>query len=985
MKVSISKPFKLIYSLYAHEYLGYLFESFVVQLDDAGQLSFLHQNISYKNAAEFASGLDEKDYELIRIMDSMQQDVVIKQFWNKKVNPSEFFLKVYNQEKGNKPIQEEIERYLEHRRAQVLERMQGKLLFEMGNDGEPAWRQIQVMSQQATVLFHFRRNEISTHYFPTIKYGGQKLDFQRKGAYLICKEPAWMVLNNRLYTFEQEVDGKKLQPFLHKQYIEVPRKVEDTYYRRFVAPLISQFDVLAVGFQIKEETYSPQPVLTFSELAEAQTAELLLYDGSNGHSNGETVATASTNGGKILFNLSFRYGTYLFKADTNSDTSVRVEQLGSEYIFHKVKRHTSDEKRILKLLRDTGLDIRHARTMLPKQQAFSWLNTYRRQLEELGFSVGQHEADGKRYFLGESSIHIEVRENIDWFDIYAVIRFGPYEITFQELRRHIMRRQTEIKLPNGEVAVIPEQWFLDYSELFAFAEDNRDQENMLLRKHHLALVQDLQNGNLAQVTMSRKLQMLRDFEEIEDHPVPQKFLGQLRPYQKAGYNWLQFLNKYGFGGCLADDMGLGKTVQTLAMLQAQKEIGQEGTTLLVMPTSLIYNWEMEAKRFTPNLRVHLYTGTGRNKDVSRFKNYDLVLSSYGIVRLDIEELQKFYFNYVILDESQAIKNPGSNIAKAVRELKSRRRLILTGTPLENSTMDLWSQMHFINPGLLGNQTFFRNEFLNPIEKKQDETKTGKLYSIIKPFILRRQKTQVATELPDKVENIRYCSMTEEQAEKYEEAKNYYRSHILDQIDLHGVKKSQFVLLQGLTKLRQIANHPYMVDEAYKDGSGKMEEVLDMLQNAISEGHKILVFSQFVKHLNLVRKYLDAEKIAYAYLDGATKDRQAEVENFQNNPKLRIFLISLKAGGVGLNLTKADYVFLLDPWWNPAIEQQAIDRAHRIGQENRVFTYKFITKDTVEEKILALQQHKTSLADNLITTEESFVKTLSKEDIDNILA
>ena len=987
MKVSISKPFKLIYSLYAHEYLGYLFESFVVQLDDAGQLSFLHQNISSKNAAEFASGLEESDYELIRIMDSMQQDVIIKQFWNKKINPSEFFLKVYDTEKGNKPVQEEIERYLELRRAQILERMQGKLLFEMGNDGEPAWRQIEIMPRQATVLFHFRRNEVSTHYFPTIKYGGQKLEFQRRGAYLVCKEPAWLVVNNRLYTFEQEVDGKKLQPFLHKQYIEVPRKVEDTYYRRFVAPLISQFDVLAVGFEIKEETYSPQPVLTFSELAEAEHAELLLYESSSGHSSSGAVATpASLNGsGKILFNLSFRYGTYLFKADTNSDTSVRVEQQGSEYTFHKVKRHTSDEKRILKLLRDTGLDVRHARAALPKPQAFRWLSSYRQQLEDLGFIVGQSESDEKRYFLGESSILIEVRENIDWFDIYAVIRFGPYEITFQELRKHIMRRQTEIKLPNGEVAVIPEQWFLDYSELFAFSEEGSEQENIVLRKHHLALVQDLQNGSLAQVTMSRKLQKLRDFEEIEDHPVPLKFQGQLRPYQKAGYNWLHFLNKYGFGGCLADDMGLGKTVQTLAMLQAQKENGQEGTTLLVMPTSLIYNWEMEAKRFTPGLRVHLYTGTGRNKDVSRFKNYDLVLSSYGIVRLDIKELQKYYFNYVILDESQAIKNPGSNIAKAVRELKSRRRLILTGTPLENSTMDLWSQMHFINPGLLGNQSFFRNEFLNPIEKKQDESKTGKLYSIIKPFILRRQKTQVATELPDKVENIRYCTMTEEQSEKYEAAKNYYRSHILDQIDLHGVKKAHFVLLQGLTKLRQIANHPSMVDEDYKDGSGKMEEVLDMLQNAIGEGHKILVFSQFVKHLSLVRKYLDAEKIPYAYLDGTTKDRQGQVEGFQNNPKLRIFLISLKAGGVGLNLTKADYVFMLDPWWNPAIEQQAIDRAHRIGQENRVFTYKFITKDTVEEKILALQQHKVGIADSLITTEESFVKTLSKEDINNILA
>lgn len=984
MKVATDKPFQIIYSLYAHEYLGYLFESFVVQCNDQGDLTLLHQNISAKNAREFAAGLDDLDYELIRLMDSIQQDVIIRKFYKKKVSANEFFLKVYDKEKGNTLLQEEIERYVESKRCKIVERIaQGsKWLFEMGNDGEPTWRRIEVLPERATVRFLFFRNEDNTHYFPTIQYAGEKIEFQYKNGYLLCKDPAWLVLENKLYGFEGELDGKKLQPFLKKKFIEIPKKIEDSYYRKFVAPLIAQFDVWAKGFAIKPVSFIPEPILTFSELLNGDSANGDLFGGStNGNGNGHAVTVQDD---KIVFNLAFRYGNYLFKADQLNDTSVRVQQEGDEYTFLKIKRDTQKEKRMINKLKERGLDMKNARLAWSKPSAFQWLSMNREMLEDEGFLISQSQNDGKRYFLGESSISIQVRENIDWFDIHAIIRFGDFQIPFQEIRKHIMRKQHEFKLPNGEIAVIPEQWFIDYAELFAFSEDGKDKQPVL-RKHHLALVQDLQTGNLAEVSMSRKLEKLRDFHEIEEHAVPAKFKGELRPYQKAGYNWMRFLAQYNFGGCLADDMGLGKTVQTLALLQAQKEAGMQGTTLLVLPTSLLYNWQMEARKFTPNLRVHIYTGTNRNKNVSRFKNYDLVLTSYGIVRLDVEELKQYYFNYVILDESQAIKNPSSNIAKAVRELSSRHRLILTGTPLENSTMDLWSQMQFINPGLLGTQSFFRNEFLNPIEKKQDEEKMQKLYSIIKPFILRRHKTQVATELPDKIETVQYCTMTDEQQEKYEEAKNYYRSQILDQIDTHGLNGSQFVLLQGLTKLRQIANHPALVDEGYEASSGKMDDLLEMLESAISEGHKILIFSQFVKHLGLLRRHLDKQKLAYAYLDGATKDRQQQVENFQNNDKLRLFLISLKAGGVGLNLTKADYVFLLDPWWNPAIEQQAIDRAHRIGQVKHVFTYKFITKDTVEEKILALQQHKTQLADNLITTEESFVKTLSKEDISNILS
>jgi len=458
----------------------------------------------------------------------------------------------------------------------------------------------------------------------------------------------------------------------------------------------------------------------------------------------------------------------------------------------------------------------------------------------------------------------------------------------------------------------------------------------------------------------------------------------LRPYQKAGYNWMRFLNEYRFGGCLADDMGLGKTVQTLAVLAHEKTNATGTTSLLVMPTSLIYNWELEAKKFTPDLKVLIYTGSYRVKDHVQFSNYDLVITSYGITRIDIEILKNFYFNYIILDESQAIKNPGSNIAKAVNELKCKNRLILTGTPVENGTMDLWSQMNFINKGLLGNQSLFKKQFLTPIEKENDPLKVSKLNALIKPFILRRLKTQVATDLPEKVIHVKYSSMTPEQEKAYEQVKGYYREKIVMELGASGPKNSQFTLLRGLTQLRQIANHPKLTDRTYQGDSGKLEDVIHMLDSVTREGHKVLVFSQFVRHLAIIQSHLDENKIAYTYLDGSTKDRQAAVKAFQENEEIKIFLISLKAGGVGLNLTKAEYVFLLDPWWNPAVEAQAIDRAHRIGQENKVMIYKFITRNSVEEKIMSLQERKMALAGGLISTEESFMKSLDKEDIEALL-
>ncbi|WP_317040474.1 DEAD/DEAH box helicase [Hymenobacter coccineus] len=601
-----------------------------------------------------------------------------------------------------------------------------------------------------------------------------------------------------------------------------------------------------------------------------------------------------------------------------------------------------------------------------------------------GFAVEPAAGASQPYFLGPVRVELGIQEAGDWFDVRGTVYFGDIAVPFIRLRGHILQRRREFRLPNGQVAIIPEAWFTDYLELFAFGEEQ--DETLSLRRHHLALVADLHSNELATVTLGRKLEKLRDFAEVEDHPLPVGFRGELRSYQKAGYNWLRFVQDYHFGGCLADDMGLGKTVQTLAMLQQRAESGaaQGAASLLALPTSLVYNWLNEAQKFTPSLRMLVYTGTYRTKDVAQFADYDVVLTSYGIVRLDAELLASYRFDYVILDESQAIKNPSSTTSQAVRQLRSKHRLILTGTPVENSTMDLWSQMSFINPGLLGTQAFFRKEFLKPIEQHRDEGRTRRLHALIKPFILRRHKEQVAKELPAKTEQLSYCDMTAEQAKAYEETKSFYRNKILQNLDEHGPASTQFLLLQGLTRLRQMANHPHLADATYTHESGKLREVLRMLRNVVDEGHKVLVFSQFVQHLALVRAALDERQLPYAYLDGNTRDRAAEVARFQETDALQIFLISLKAGGVGLNLTAADYVFLLDPWWNPAVEAQAVDRAHRIGQQRPVFVYKFITQHTVEEKILALQQRKLNLVSELIATDEAVIKTLTRADIEELL-
>lgn len=971
MKVSTSQPFQLVFSLFEHQYLGYLFESFVVQLNHENKLTLQHQNISSRNAHEFSSRLDEKDYELINLMDNIQPDAVAHRFGGKKrQKPNAFFLSTFDEKKGDVILQKKILDHVECERIKILTQLVGKMVFEMGKDGNPTYKTIRVQKEKASIIFRFWRNkeQENTNYRPFMYFNGEKVEFQYKNAVLLSNKPAWLLLEGKLYTFEGDVDGKKIKPFLFKNFIAVPRKMEPSYYEKFISHLIEDYKVKASGFEIIHQREEVTAALSLKEIITSPESE------------DDTTPVLSD----VELRLVFHYGDREVDGSTIGKPShVTMTYENDEFTFFKMPRHVAFEKEVKTKLERLGLEIGNKGSVtLPKNDAFSWLSNNASFLGESAIKVEQDGSVDKRYFIGHSTINLEIEEDRDWFDIKTKVIFGEFEIPFTVIRKLIVSGRHEFELPNGEIAVIPNSWFSQYQELFYFL--NNDSDTPRLNKHHLALVQELKEGSLATVSLNDRLSKLNDFDKIEDYDMPKGFKGKLRPYQKAGYNWMRFLSEYNFGGCLADDMGLGKTVQTLCVLEHERS-AENGTSLLIMPTSLVYNWEMEAKKFTPKMKILNYTGTNREKNPENFGHYDLVITSYGTARIDAEILSQYFFNYIVLDEAQIIKNPSSIVTKAVNQLKSRKRLLLTGTPIENTTMDLWSEMNFANEGLLGGQNFFKKEFLHPIERKKDEEKYAKLYRLIKPFIMRRHKSQVASELPEKVEKVMYIDMTSEQKEKYEEVKSSYRNEILEHIESTGVKGSQFMLLKGLTELRQIANHPVLTEEKYAHSAGKFDEVIRSLENATAEGHKILVFSQFVKHLTLFRKELDEKGLAYAYLDGGTKDRKKEVDKFQNSDDVKVFLISLKAGGLGLNLTAADYVFILDPWWNPAIEAQAVDRAHRIGQENKVMVYKFITRGTVEEKILALQQSKRELADTLITTEESFMKKLSKDDISSLLS
>lgn len=907
-------------------------------------------------------------------------------------------LKDFLQTVDNDLIEKQIRPFIERRIHKCLEMLKNSEYRIFEAEGKKtaiyAEDELKIRKNAAKTIFNFHRTAEGTKYFLSIEHNNTNISLKGKNGNVLVNKPCWLRLENNIYYFD-DIDGKKLHPFFDREFILSPKRVERQYFERFVLDATAKYKVNAKGFDIVYDTETPQPVL------------YVLNDLS----------------GDIAIKLMFKYQE--FEVDYYEKQKVRRKiKFDNNNIEIKItERQTETENKFADLLIEKGLTFSkygnfkieatvQEYEMKNSFEMIEWFNTHHNTLVEEGFQIEQ-KATGAKFHLGDVNLKIDIKakrnqdKHNDWFDIKGTVWFGKFEIAFASLFNNIRLRKREFKLPDGTIAIIPIEWFAKYSTVFE--NSLTDGKTLRLPAQHFMLINDVKADFKS--NYYNKLRSLLQ-REYDDYELPQQLNAQLRSYQTTGYNWLMKLKECKLNGCLADDMGLGKTLQAISLISKNTEnepqnkikeivvkekdmfgnvtkkivkemvtekIKPNKTNLVIAPVSLIYNWMEEINKFAPHLRVIDYRGTDRHKLVPYFKTADVVITSYGTVRRGYELLKNYPFEYIILDESQLIKNPSSKGHIAVKSLKSKYRLILTGTPIENTLLDMWAQMNFLNPGLLGGQKYFRDKFLIPIEKQNNEDAKKRLTQIISPFIMRRTKAEVAKDLPELTEQVRYSQMSEEHYSLYEKEKSQIRNVLLEKQHEMADNMIAKIVLRGLMRLRLLANHPQLLFKDWEGECTKFNDIISSIENIIAENHKVLIYSSFVKHLDIYARYFDNNNIKYEMLTGKVKNREQVINKFKQDDKTNIFLITLKTGGVGLNLTEADYVFIIDPWWNPASENQAIARVHRIGQTENVFAYRFITKDSLEEKIIKLQQRKGELADRIIGDSAKIGK-LSMEEL-----
>ena len=675
--------------------------------------------------------------------------------------------------------------------------------------------------------------------------------------------------------------------------------------------------------------------------------------------------------GFVVGRVSFEYGSR--RVSVGSNRTVLADG-SARRLF---SRDRAKERHALRQLRQRGLEA------TPPEEASRGevrvrTDALRSVVQALLADGWRIDADGGRVRTTAGPLVARVQSGIDWFDLEGELDYEGVAAPLPELLAAVARSAAWVRLSDGSQGLLPD-WLDGHLAACGLGVVHRGK--VRFDACQAGVLDALLTGQVTatvDVKFDRIRRLLR--RAPPSAPAPAGFQGTLRDYQREGVGWLDQLAELGYGGCLADDMGLGKTVQILAFLQGRHDrsrprAGERRPSIVVVPKSLVGNWLKEAARFTPDLRAVGYTGASRTSLLDTLVDYDVIVTTYGTLRRDILRLSDIPFDWVILDEAQAIKNPGSQSAKACRLLASRGRLAISGTPVENSLKELWSIFEFLNPGMLGSLDRFE-----AADKAVDDDWLELLSTSLAPFMLRRTKEQVLGELPEKTEQTLFVELEGEERERYDELLEYFRSTLTHRIGDVGLGRSKIHVLEALLRLRQAACHVGLIDAAKADEpSAKVDTLLHKLEELAASNHKALVFSQFTTLLGMVRRRLEARGIAHTYLDGQTRDRQGVVDHFQTDPDCKVFLISLKAGGCGLTLTASDYVFILDPWWNPAVEAQAIDRAHRMGQTRPVFAYRLIARGTVEEKIVQLQDEKRRLADAVVRGDRNVMKDFSMED------
>ena len=657
-----------------------------------------------------------------------------------------------------------------------------------------------------------------------------------------------------------------------------------------------------------------------------------------------------------------------------------------------VRRDQAEEAALLTQLAEMRFQPRSNKLwfMEPEEAIAFLLDSYPKLVENWRV-FGEKALSRYKVRIAQPVINAKVESNEEekWFNLDISVEYDGQNLPLERIWKAWVRGRRYVQLKDGSYTSLPESWLEKLAhKLQALGFDPTKPPKHQFKQFEApvldSLLEDLPNAQTDSFWNSLR-DKVRNFTEVTPVESPQKVNATLRNYQLQGVSYLNFLSEYGFGGILADEMGLGKTLQTLTFLQFMKDRGCEGPNLIVVPTSVLPNWEREAEKFVPSLQRLIIYGTRREGMFRKVTDSDIVITTYALLRRDLEELEKHYFNTIILDEAQNIKNPNTITARSVRSIKARMKLCLSGTPIENNLFELWSLFEFLMPGFLGSQHAFQRGVVKPIRDGDGET-LEYLRARVKPFILRRTKAEVAKDLPPKIESVTYCAMSDEQAELYSALTKKLRDQVLADVESKGMAKSQMSILDALLKLRQICCHPRLLKvdmpgfSTANLPSGKFEAFKDMITDIVEGGHKVLVFSQFVQMLHLIRGWLQLTDYRFCYLDGTSKDRLDQVDKFNNSPDIPIFLISLKAGGTGLNLTSADYVIHYDPWWNPAVESQATDRTHRIGQTRQVFSYKLICQNSVEEKILKLQEMKRGVAEAVIPGQDTW-KSLTREDLE----
>ncbi len=952
---------KIVFTLNNNGILGCLPECMVVDTDEKGVFQTHFVKVVEQNKTNHLHLFDATELQLldcclkleknnivskVRAVDASSWDSLLENFFSKKkISPDK------------KNIKDYILEYIEKNQNRFFELLGLRNLYLPVGKFPFTWKTLTVNEEMPELLYCFENLPDHINYSLAISYGKKSLSLQK--AVLVTRKTARVLIKNKIYEFDADVDGAKMMPFFDKEKVSVLQANADEYVHKVIVPLAVTDKVVASGFEIETLNIITNALLRIRELTPIR--QFTLFD-----DEAENSAEKS-----LVIELIFEYGNFQFWAGQGGKTT-RVDFSDNSFTISKVERDRMIENMYVDALKELGLDLNGKVRKMPYNEGVEWINVHFKALESTGVDIRFENKNNSKQqiFVGERTLQIVLDEGRDWFDIRGTVMFGVYEIPFVRLLNYIKHDKHELILPNGEYAIIPQAWFDEYKTLIDVCkiEDGK----ALVARHYLALTQELAQKPHVACNLKENTRKLLAKTLDSNYDLPMGFKGELRHYQQDGYNWLRLLDELALGGCLADDMGLGKTIQALCLLQWMKE-NKRGMSLLVVPKSLIYNWQDEAARFAPELNIHVHQGMQRVRQSDEIKDVNILLTSYGTLRRDRKMLSEIPFNYIILDEAQAIKNPQSDTTQACHTLQGQRFLTLTGTPLENSLTDLWSQVHFFNRNMLGSQ----NHFVRVCKLPQKQQYYRQL---LKPFMLRRHKKDVLTELPDKTITVQWCDMSDDQYRFYKDIRNSYRDKFIESKNDKNNKVNAIVLLEGLLRLRQSANHPVLADKTYAGDSGKFDTVCEKLNEVLEQGDKVLIFSSFTEHLKIYRNYLNETQIPYCYLDGSTTDRKAEVERFQNDENVHVFLLSLKAGGVGLNLTAASYVFLLDPWWNPAAEAQAYDRAHRMGQKNQVFVYKFISLKSIEEKIIQLQKEKLELFENMINGDSDIMKNLSVEDV-----